>query len=187
LSTTAPDIRIQPITDDLLEACWQVRLRALRDHPDAFGQPYEEVADYDSDAVRHLYETFWVHRNNRVFGAFTTDDTLVGMIGVAGVYSLKMEHCAKIWGVYVAPEFRGMGISDQLLAAAIDYGRGMEGVLQLHLGVISTNAPAVRSYERAGFVRYGRIPRAYILNGVPKDSDLMVLMLDDYPPQGREV
>ncbi len=140
MSEVSSGVRIQPITDDLLEPCWQLRLRALRDHPDAFGQPYEEVADHDSDAVRHLYETFWVYRNNGVFGAFTSDDTLVGMIGVAGWHRPKEEHRANIWGVYVAPEFRGMGISDQLLAAAIDYGRSMEGVLQLHLEVISTNA-----------------------------------------------
>ena len=58
-------------------------------------------------------------------------------------------------------------------------------MLQVHLEVIATNAAAVRFYARMGFVRYGRMPRADILDGTILDSDLMVLMFDDYPPTGR--
>ena len=83
--------------------------------------------------------------------------------------------------MYVAPESRGQGISSRLLEAVVDYARDDLGLLQLHLQAISTNHAAVRSYLRMGFVRYGRIPRADILNGVEYDNDLMVLMLDGRP------
>jgi len=83
-----------------------------------------------------------------------------------------------IWGVYVAPEHRGHGIADRLLEAAIEHARSIEGVLQLHLQAVSSNLAAIRSYERAGFVRWGRMPRADIIDGQSLDNDFMVLMLD---------
>jgi RimJ/RimL family protein N-acetyltransferase len=175
-------IRIQPITDDLLDACWQLRLRALREHPDAFGQPFEAAAALSPSEIRATQAGFWTGGDNQVFIAIDEFGTLAGMIGVIRQQKAKERHRMAIWGVYVAPEYRGMGLSNRLMHTAIDYARSLEGVLQLHLEVMSTNTPAVRSYERAGFVRHGRIPRSVILNGVPIDSDLMVLVFDDYPP-----
>lgn len=77
------------------------------------------------------------------------------MAGVAGWNRPKTQHRMNIWGVYVAPEHRGQGIADRLLEAANDHARGIAGMLQLHLQVVSSNLAAIRSYERAGFVRWG--------------------------------
>jgi RimJ/RimL family protein N-acetyltransferase len=174
--------RIEVVTIDSFDRSWQLRLRALRDHPDAFGQPYEEAAALADDARLDVFKSFWNHRDNRVFTAVTPDGDLVGMVGLARWYREKMRHRAEIWGMYVSPGYRGTGTAEALMQAAITYGRNSLGLLQVHLEVISTSAAAVRFYERMGFVRYGRMPRADILDGTILDSDLMVLMFDDYPP-----
>lgn len=178
MSEPASPNRIVPITADLFPSCWQLRLRALRDHPEAFGQPYAEAAALSEGEVQHSFASFWDFEDNLVFCAVAEDGTVVGMTGLAGWSRPKMRHRMDIWGVYVAPEFRGQGIADWLLEAAIDYARSIVGVLQLHLQVVSTNVAAIRSYERAGFVRWGRMPRADIIDGVALDNDFMVLMLD---------
>lgn len=178
LSDSSPPVRIVPVTTDLLESCWQLRLRALRDHPEAFGQPYEEAAALSAIDVQETFETFWDFEDNKTFGAVAADENVVGMTGVAGWNRPKTRHRMDIWGVYVAPEHRGHGIADRLLEAAIEHARSIEGVLQLHLQAVSSNLAAIRSYERAGFVRWGRMPRADIIDGQSLDNDFMVLMLD---------
>lgn len=178
MSKPSSSVQIAPITADLLEPCWQLRLRALHDHPEAFGQPYEEAAALSPSEAQQVFDMFWDFQDNRTFGAVTDDDHVVGMAGVARHYRPKMRHRMDIWGVYVAPEFRGQGIADQLLDATIGHARRIAGVLQLHLQVVSSNRAAIRSYERAGFVRWGRMPRADIIAGTAYDNDFMVLMLD---------
>ncbi len=178
MSESSAATRIVPITRDLLEPCWQLRLRALKDHPEAFGQPYDEAAALTPADILQTFDTFWDFGDNQVFGAVTGDGNVVGMTGVAGWNRAKMRHRMDIWGVYVAPEYRGRGISDRLLDAAIAHARRIDGVLQLHLQVVSSNHAALKSYERSGFVRWGRMPRADIIDGQALDNDFMVLMLD---------
>ncbi|MBA3378359.1 MAG: GNAT family N-acetyltransferase [Chloroflexia bacterium] len=178
MSESSSAIRIVPITADLFPRCWRLRLRALHDHPEAFGQPYDEASALSEADMHRVFETFWSFDDNAVFGAIMGDGSVVGMTGVARWYRPKMSHRVDIWGFYVAPEYRGQGIANRLLETAIDYARSVDGVLQLHLQVVSTNVAATRSYARAGFERWGRMPRADIIDGQALDNDFMVLMLD---------
>jgi RimJ/RimL family protein N-acetyltransferase len=49
------------------------------------------------------------------------------------------------------------------------------GVEMLTLSVTSDNSAAIRLYERAGFVRYGRLDRAIRVGATYYSKDLMVL------------
>ena len=169
---------VRPILPDEWDAAWQLRLRALREHPDAFGQPYAVAAGFDPAQVQELIATFWTGGDNRVFLAVAPDGTLAGMTGIVREQRATEHHRASIWGVYVVPEARGRHLGDRLLAAAIAWARSLNGVLQVHLGVNSANLAAVRAYERAGFRLTGRTPRARIVDGKAIDHDWMVLMLD---------
>ena len=170
--------RLAVIDVNQLEAAWTLRLRALREHPESFGQPYEDAAVLSMEQVKGIYDTFWNFLDNRTFGAFAANGEIVGMTGVARYYVDKMRHRMDIWGVYVAPEFRGLGVATQLLEAALNHARNIDGVLQVQLQVVTSNDAAIRTYERAGFSRWGRMPRADLVNGVEYDNDFMVLMLD---------
>ncbi|MEJ7902172.1 MAG: GNAT family N-acetyltransferase, partial [Thermomicrobiales bacterium] len=139
---------------------------------------YDEAAALTPADIKQVYDTFWDFKDNQVFVAIAADGSVVGMTGLAGRNRPKLRHRMDIWGVYVAPECRGHRIADRLLGAAIDYAKQVEGVLQLHLQVVSSNLAATRSYERAGFKRWGRMHRADIIDGQALDNDFMVLMLD---------
>ncbi len=176
---------VDRITLDQFPACWALRLRALRDHPDAFGQPAEEAEKLSLAEAMEQFQTRWDSGDNRTFGAFASDGSLLGMIGMAREPRPKTRHRVSIWGVYVAPQARGHGLSSALLDRSLAHARHLPGVLQVHLTAASHNLAAIRAYERAGFVRVGRLPRADILSdGTAVDNDLMVLMLDGHPITG---
>ncbi len=173
-----PGFAIQPLAPNQWDAAWRLRLRALQNHPDAFGQPYANAVTMDPDRVRETIATFWTGGDNRVFLAVAPDGTIAGMIGIVREQRATEDHRASIWGVYVAPEARGQHLIDRLLAAAIAWARSLDGVLQIQLGVNPANLTAIRAYEQAGFRLTGRTPRARILDGNPIDHDWMILMLD---------
>lgn len=181
----ASPITVERIRIEQFPAWWELRLHALRDHPDAFGQPFAEAERLSPNEAEGQFRTGWDGGDNRTFGAFDPGGSPLGMIGVTRETRQKNTHRVSIWGVYVIPEARGRGVSGKLLDRALDYARGLPGVLQVHLTVASHNRSAVRSYQRAGFIRCGRIPRVDILpDGTTIDDDLMVLMLDGYPVPG---
>lgn len=176
---------VERITVERFPACWELRLRALRDHPDAFGQPVDDAETLSVANATDQFHTRWNSGDNRAFGAFAGDGAPLGMIGVVREPRPRNRHRVSIWGVYVAPEARGRGISSALLARALGHARDVPGVLQVHITAASHNAVAIRAYERAGFVRIGRLPRADILpDGTTVDDYLMVLMLDEHPITG---
>lgn len=156
-------------------------MRALRDHPEAFGQPYyEEAIRVPLEEAHETLRQRMLTANSATFVAVDGGDRLVGMTGSVRETRQKIVHRGSIVSVYVVPEARDLGISGRLLDAALDHAWSLDGLLQVHLTVASPNVIATRTYARAGFVRYGRVPRADILDGKPIDNDLMVLMLDGY-------
>lgn len=169
---------IAPFEPSQTEAVWRLRLRALRDHPQSFGQPWESAVLTTPDEVAELAATFWTGGDNQLFIACNAAREPVAMLGIFREQRPRERHRMTIWGVYVHPEHRGLGISTSLARAAIAYARGLEGVLQIHLTVSSANLAAVASYTKLGFWRWGTMPRAGIVDGQPIDCDEMVLMLD---------
>jgi len=176
-SNAKHQVLITPITADTFPAWRTLRLRALKEHPDAFGASWDWYSGL-SEAETLAHFTSRQDSRNQVWGAFSTDGDLLGTVGLFCDSGAKMEHRAHIWGMYVAPEARGKRIGERLIAEAIAFARTIGGVLQIHLAVTSHNASARRLYERMGFTTYGREPRVLIVDGVAYDEDLMVLMLD---------
>lgn len=129
----------------------ELRLRALRLDPDAFGSSYErEVAQPADGWERWAVES---STGGEVFLVVAeSDGTFVGM---AGGYTPSDEPLARrLFGMWVAPEARSAGIGFELTESVI--GWSSEGGAEvLHLWVVESNRVARRLYERAGFVETG--------------------------------
>lgn len=156
---------LRQLTEDDAAAFRHLRLAGLRESPTAFGSSYaaEEGRDVDEFAATIA--------KNYLVGAFL-DGRLAG---VAGFYQLsggKVAHRGQIWGVYVDPAHRGEGIARALLEDLMAHARGI--VSQVHLCVVTANAPALHLYESLGFVIYGTEPNALRIDGTPYDEHLMV-------------
>ena len=71
-------------------------------------------------------------------------------------------------GVYVDPASRGRGVARALLAHALDLAPALQ-IRTVLAFVFGHNAPSLALFERAGFARWGRLPRVALLDGVERD------------------
>ncbi|MFB9325180.1 GNAT family N-acetyltransferase [Paenibacillus aurantiacus] len=151
-----------------------LRLRALREHPEAFLSTYEaEVArPIEATSAKLAPET-----GKFTLGAFDASGRLAGVATLVRETNPKIAHKANVYAVYVAPEARGNRVGQSLLQALIAKARACDGVEQLHLTVMASNKAAVRLYASVGFVAYGTEPRAMKIDGSYYDDQHMVLVL----------
>ncbi len=154
------------------EAFRALRLEALQAHPEAFG------SDYESESKLSMAD--WVHRvaGRPLATTFLAEAMAqpIGMCALNGAERVKLRHSATIGGVFVRPEWRGRGVAQALVAAAVSLARE-RGFMLVKLAVITGNARAIRVYERAGFRGYGVEPCVIRLNDVCYDELLMALRL----------
>jgi ribosomal protein S18 acetylase RimI-like enzyme len=134
-----------------------LRLRALREHPDAFTSSYEQDRDLPVEATsqRLAAHPFW--------GAYHHAE-LRGFVGFERDLRPKSRHKATVMGMYVAPEAGGQGVGRKLLEALIAHAR-VNGVESLVLTVTDGNERATRLYEAAGFRSFGIEPDAIRVAG----------------------
>jgi len=150
----APEPDVRPFRPDEAEALAALRAEALEAHPLAFCSAKGEDRLEDLGFVREALADV----DNRVtFGAFV-DGEPVGMAGLMRGSRAKLRHKAGIWGMYVRPSARGLGLGRRLLDAAIDRARTWPEAEVVTLSVTEAAAEAQRLYERAGFVLWGREP-----------------------------
>jgi ribosomal protein S18 acetylase RimI-like enzyme len=170
---------IRELSEGDAEAFRALRLRALREHPEAFGASYEDMAARPLERIAEQLREAHASADQCNLGAFDADGRLVGMVGFWRNTSSKTRHRGMIWGMYTAPEVRGTGAGRALLNELIGRARAMPGVEQMHLDVVTSNTAARTLYLSAGFEVYGLDRRALKLpDGTYLDEEKMVLWLD---------
>ena len=127
------------------EAVRDIRLRSLREEPDAYASDYLTEARFEPDVWKQRLAT----ASSQL--AFDDDHALVGIAtgldtGDGDTY---------VVGMYVAPEARGSGCAHQLLDAITGPAVGRQAK-RLVLEVAESNVRAIRFYRSYGFVTTGR-------------------------------
>lgn len=153
------DVVIRPLLPSDAAACQALRLRALREYPQAFTSSFNEECDkpLESSAQRLAPDS---ERPHDFFpGAFVGTD-LCGMVGLQGRYRPKERHNASVVGMFVAPGMAGRGVGKALLQELIARARILPELVQLDLTVTAGNGHAQTLYANTGFVEVGRLQRA---------------------------
>ena len=163
---------IRHLTPDDASAVLALRQECMLNAPLAFfASPEDDRFDSLEATRKHMVPS----DQSMMVGAFKPE--LVGMAGIYREPRRKVRHKMTVWGMYVAPAFRGRGLARGLLEALIDYARQTEGVECVHLSVSSAAPEARRVYERAGFVVWGVEPDGLRDGGRSVDLVYMVLSL----------
>ena len=166
---------IRRLIEEDAEVFRALRLRALRESPEAFGSSYEETVTQPLASMARRLRLDPRAPHDFYLGAF--DPAIVGMVGFQREPRRKTLHKGIIRSMYVAEEVRGRGIGRTLLEHALTEARRQPGLEQVMLAVVSTNQAARRLYAACGFQVYGVEPRALKLGDRYYDEDLMILRL----------
>ena len=133
-------------------------LEAYECHPDAFTSSVSERAA--------LPLSWWESRlaagqepSEVVFGAFQNAE-LAGVAGLSFESREKIRHKATLFGMYVPPRFRSLGLGRQLVVATLEFARSHAGIKIVQLTVSQGNASAETLYRRCGFIEFGVEPFA---------------------------
>ena len=173
---TSDGIAIRPLAVGELPAYKTLRDAMLAAFPEAFtsdaGTEFARPAESYASRVGSTLTP-----GGQITLAAWQGDALLGAITCEREGRLKMQHVGHVLGMMVGAEAHGQGVGRALLAACIAVARETAGVELLTLSVTAGNAAATHLYERAGFVRYGSLPRAIKVEDRYHAKDLMVLAL----------
>jgi RimJ/RimL family protein N-acetyltransferase len=147
----APPITVKPLRAEEWRELRDVRLRALRDSPQAFLTTAVQAENEPDE--------FWANRaalaarGERwgIFLALTDKGEAIGMVsGVEDSETLGVVELVQMW---IDPAWRNQSVGAQLVAAIIEWSSPRAD--RIRLGVADDNQPAIALYTRCGFLPTG--------------------------------
>lgn len=169
---------IRPLAEEDAIRYRGLRLRGLKEHPDAFCSSYEAEVALPVEMAAELLRRTADSPDDFTLGAYR-DARLIGMVGFFRKRGEKERHRGTIWwGMYVLSEEQGKGVGRALLTQAVGLARLLPGLEQVELAVVTRNKHARSLYASLGFEPYGVEPRALVVDGEYLDEERMVLFLN---------
>jgi GNAT superfamily N-acetyltransferase len=147
----APPITVKPLRAEQWRELRNIRLRALRDSPEAFlttaAQAEKEPAEFWSKrAALSARGERW-----GIFLAFTDQGEAIGM--ASGVEAPATPGVVELVQMWVDPTWRNQSVGAQLVAAIIAWSAPRAD--RLRLGVAEDIQAAIALYTRCGFLPTG--------------------------------
>jgi len=144
-------------------------------------EPYSVTAP-DEGVPSIEGEQAWIGDNREKPGWLAVvaevDGRVVGLLNFRNGPRRRLAHRGSL-GMSVLRAWRKRGIGDALLTTLLDWARAEPGIVKVCLAVYAGNVPAVRLYEKHGFVVEGRRPREIRLDdGSFADDVLMYRFVD---------
>jgi len=160
---------IRKLTTDDFEIWKALRLEAVKDYPESFGESYENIVEQD---IKWFEQSL---KNGTIF-VYEKDNQIIGLVGTFSMQPGNMTHRATLFGLYVQPEQRQKGIAGELVEHVISFVAKTHK--QIHLTVTTNNNAAIDLYKKHGFIIYGTEPDALYLDGKYYDEHLMLKKLE---------
>src|SRR5688572_18244516 len=123
-----------------------LRMWMLTESPWAFASTPE-----DDDALDLAHVRTVLGQNENAIVAVESVETLIAAAGIFRMKSPKFAHRAKLWGVFVDPSHRGLGLGRAVTTAAIDLAKRWRGIDFIDLGVRANSPEAQQLYGSLGF------------------------------------
>lgn len=166
-------MELRRLTDADAAAYRPVRLRGLKESPEAFSADYEQSATLP---LQHFAARLKNEVDAFVIGAFV-EQRLVGVGGFYRDESPKLRHKGTIWGVYVMPEHRSGGLGRKLIGELVANATAVPDLRQINITVTAANDRARQLYRSMGFEPWGLERNALWIDGRFYDDEHMVLFV----------
>ncbi|MBQ6895305.1 MAG: ribosomal protein S18-alanine N-acetyltransferase [Clostridia bacterium] len=128
-----------------------------------FDKLKEEYLDSLTELENKCFSIPWSRKlfegdisNDKAYYVLVVSDNRV--IGYGGLYKVLNE--ADITNIAVHPDFRRQGLADKILLDIFNHCKS-NGIKKIHLEVRESNIPAIRLYEKRGFVKLGERKNYY--------------------------
>jgi GNAT superfamily N-acetyltransferase len=138
--------RVRQLRSAEFERWRDLRLRALRDSPNAFGTRYDDELGRPLSSWRERARDLAAGGARVMFVVDTGEEHLAGC---AGAYT-EADGTPRVISMWVAPEIRMQGAGGDLLRNLADWARQRDAS-RLTLMVVRGNSPATALYETFGF------------------------------------
>lgn len=136
------DISVRLLDENEWSVYREVRLRALRESPEAFVATVDEEEEFS--------EELWRERMNRSRRLLAERDGEVLGVTSLGTHEVDERGVGELFGLWVAPEYRATGVARRLLEAAAGQARA-DDLAHLIYWVGTDNGRAVAFASSFGF------------------------------------
>ena len=155
---------LQPNEATLLR---EIRLRALAESPNAFGETLQQVQAQPKTYWEDLTNSVTQPNSHIMFLAEQAEQVAGFAFGLVDRKDAKVGH---IGGMWVDPTFRASGVGYALVIEILTWA-DQQRQNKLELWVTEGNAKAISLYERVGFVETGK--RGLL----PSNSSLQIIQM----------
>ena len=137
---------------------------------------------YQADFTRegHLYWLHEVVQKGRAAQMMICETETDKPVGSVYIRDIDHTHHKGEYGIFIGEESaRGKGIGTSAAKLMIEYGFKELGLHRIYLRVLAGNEQAVRSYEKAGFVKEGYLKNDAYINGKYVDIVWMAIVNEE--------
>jgi GNAT superfamily N-acetyltransferase len=117
------NISIRQLSENDWREFSQIRLEALKTDPLVFGSNYEKESKMTEADWRSRLQA----KDNAIFLIYA-GDTPIGMTCVSVDRNDPTQKTALLWGSWLAPHFRGKGLSELMFQTRIDWAKRQQTV-----------------------------------------------------------
>jgi len=156
-------VEVRPLHSMDATSYYRLRIRSEQEFPQFVGFSAERELAVGAEGMAALLSAY-ESEGTLVWGAFEEKE-LVGVLSLSRRLSPKYRHKAFLWGMYVVPGFRGGGVAQGLMEAAVYWARSQPEILAIWLQVTLSNVRGQQFYAKHGFAVFGTEQRSLFAAG----------------------
>ncbi len=149
-SISSAGIVIRRVEDSEKDSLKALRLRALSTDRMSFASTFEKESKFEDQQWETLTRRAAKSAEMVVLVAQPRGGPMVGMVG-----SFREGNVTHVWGMWVEPEYRRLGLGGRLLDAILSQIDASDPANEVKLGVVSSSEGARRLYVSRGFEETG--------------------------------
>lgn len=104
------------------------------------------------------------------------------LAGAAGLWGIDTHNRTAHLGLSLLPDFRGRGLSSDIVRVLCEYGFAVRGLQRLQVETMADNAPMIAAATKAGFTIEGTLRRSAWVYGAFVDEVILGLLAHEWTP-----